>query len=110
MRASLVQTPVRRGVLFSFTTIECGCLVCWDFNWDFLLTVLHDTKLTHTDLKPENILFVNSDFTMTYNVEKVRREVRPQDHVLSSEPVLRSPRVRPKWHPIPFRMHCSGPK
>ena len=34
-------------------------------------TVLHDNKLTHTDLKPENILFVNSDFTMTYNVEKV---------------------------------------
>lgn len=37
-----------------------------------LFTVLHDSKLTHTDLKPENILFVNSDFTMSYNVEKVR--------------------------------------
>ncbi|XP_035260731.1 dual specificity protein kinase CLK2-like isoform X1 [Anguilla anguilla] len=35
---------------------------------------LHDNKLTHTDLKPENILFVNSDFTMTYNVEKKREE------------------------------------
>ncbi|XP_069041594.1 dual specificity protein kinase CLK2 isoform X3 [Lepisosteus oculatus] len=35
---------------------------------------LHDNKLTHTDLKPENILFVNSDFTMTYNVEKKRDE------------------------------------
>lgn len=35
--------------------------------------VLHENKLTHTDLKPENILFVNSDFTMTYNVEKVSR-------------------------------------
>ncbi|KAL0962529.1 hypothetical protein UPYG_G00341270 [Umbra pygmaea] len=35
---------------------------------------LHDTKLTHTDLKPENILFVNSDFTMTYNIEKKRDE------------------------------------
>ncbi|KAM3858387.1 dual specificity protein kinase CLK2 isoform 2-T2 [Diretmus argenteus] len=35
---------------------------------------LHDHKLTHTDLKPENILFVNSDFTMTYNVEKKRDE------------------------------------
>lgn len=34
-------------------------------------TVLHDSKLTHTDLKPENILFVNSDFTMSFNVEKV---------------------------------------
>ena len=33
--------------------------------------VLHDTKLTHTDLKPENILFVNSEFSMSYNVEKV---------------------------------------
>uniref|UniRef100_A0A8C7XF97 dual-specificity kinase n=1 Tax=Oryzias sinensis TaxID=183150 RepID=A0A8C7XF97_9TELE len=35
---------------------------------------LHDSKLTHTDLKPENILFVNSDFTMSYNVEKKREE------------------------------------
>ncbi|XP_066577271.1 dual specificity protein kinase CLK2 [Amia ocellicauda] len=35
---------------------------------------LHDNKLTHTDLKPENILFVNSDFSMTYNVEKKRDE------------------------------------
>ncbi|KAJ8354862.1 hypothetical protein SKAU_G00224290 [Synaphobranchus kaupii] len=35
---------------------------------------LHDNKLTHTDLKPENILFVNSDFTMAYNVEKKRDE------------------------------------
>uniref|UniRef100_G3NFY3 dual-specificity kinase n=1 Tax=Gasterosteus aculeatus aculeatus TaxID=481459 RepID=G3NFY3_GASAC len=33
---------------------------------------LHDSKLTHTDLKPENILFVNSDFTMSFNVEKKR--------------------------------------
>ncbi|CAJ0951176.1 unnamed protein product [Ranitomeya imitator] len=32
---------------------------------------LHDNKLTHTDLKPENILFVNSDFELTYNMEKV---------------------------------------
>ncbi|KAL7381723.1 hypothetical protein ABVT39_010168 [Epinephelus coioides] len=35
---------------------------------------LHDNKLTHTDLKPENILFVNSDFTMSFNVEKKREE------------------------------------
>uniref|UniRef100_A0AAY5EU80 dual-specificity kinase n=1 Tax=Electrophorus electricus TaxID=8005 RepID=A0AAY5EU80_ELEEL len=35
---------------------------------------LHDHKLTHTDLKPENILFVNSDFTITYNIEKKREE------------------------------------
>lgn len=41
-------------------------------------TVLHDNKLTHTDLKPENILFVNSDFTMSYNVEKVRGIQLPQ--------------------------------
>lgn len=40
-----------------------------------LSTVLHDNKLTHTDLKPENILFVNSDFTMSYNVEKVRHSL-----------------------------------
>ncbi|XP_018420745.1 PREDICTED: dual specificity protein kinase CLK2 isoform X2 [Nanorana parkeri] len=31
---------------------------------------LHDNKLTHTDLKPENILFVDSDYDLTYNVEK----------------------------------------
>ncbi|GAB1287728.1 Dual-specificity protein kinase CLK2 [Apodemus speciosus] len=31
---------------------------------------LHDNKLTHTDLKPENILFVNSDYELTYNLEK----------------------------------------
>lgn len=37
----------------------------------FCPIVLHDNKLTHTDLKPENILFVNSDFTMSFNVEKV---------------------------------------
>ncbi|KAM8841119.1 dual specificity protein kinase CLK2 isoform 1-T1 [Spinachia spinachia] len=35
---------------------------------------LHDSKLTHTDLKPENILFVNSDFTMSFNVEKKRED------------------------------------
>lgn len=41
-------------------------------------TVLHDNKLTHTDLKPENILFINSDFTMSYNVEKVGRLHAPR--------------------------------
>ncbi|NP_001089758.1 CDC like kinase 2 L homeolog [Xenopus laevis] len=35
---------------------------------------LHDNKLTHTDLKPENILFVNSDYELTYNMEKKRDE------------------------------------
>ncbi|KAM6434880.1 dual specificity protein kinase CLK2 isoform 1-T1 [Liasis olivaceus] len=35
---------------------------------------LHENKLTHTDLKPENILFVNSDYEMTYNLEKKRDE------------------------------------
>ncbi|XP_038624605.1 dual specificity protein kinase CLK2 isoform X2 [Tachyglossus aculeatus] len=35
---------------------------------------LHDNKLTHTDLKPENILFVNSDYELTYNLEKKRDE------------------------------------
>lgn len=39
----------------------------------FVYTVLHNIKLTHTDLKPENILFVNPEFTVTYNSEKVRR-------------------------------------
>lgn len=34
-------------------------------------TVLHDNQLTHTDLKPENILFVNSDYSLVYNAEKV---------------------------------------
>lgn len=37
----------------------------------FASSVLHDNKLTHTDLKPENILFVNSDYELTYNLEKV---------------------------------------
>lgn len=40
----------------------------------FCLAVLHDNKLTHTDLKPENILFVNSDYELTYNLEKKRDE------------------------------------
>ncbi|OPJ82435.1 dual specificity protein kinase CLK2 isoform A [Patagioenas fasciata monilis] len=35
---------------------------------------LHDNKLTHTDLKPENILFVNSDYELSYNLEKKRDE------------------------------------
>lgn len=35
------------------------------------LSVLHRNKLTHTDLKPENILFINSDYNMEYNAEKV---------------------------------------
>lgn len=34
-------------------------------------SVLHDNKLTHTDLKPENILFVNSDYSVVYNADKV---------------------------------------
>lgn len=38
--------------------------------------VLHDNKLTHTDLKPENILFVNSDYSLVYNAEKVRYSCR----------------------------------
>ena len=38
--------------------------------------VLHDNKLTHTDLKPENILFVNSDYSLIYNAEKVRNNCR----------------------------------
>lgn len=44
----------------------------------FSLAVLHDNKLTHTDLKPENILFVNSDYELTYNLEKVRRAGPPR--------------------------------
>uniref|UniRef100_A0A2K6DZ53 dual-specificity kinase n=1 Tax=Macaca nemestrina TaxID=9545 RepID=A0A2K6DZ53_MACNE len=35
---------------------------------------LHDNKPMHTDLKPENILFVNSDYELTYNLEKKRDE------------------------------------
>uniref|UniRef100_A0A3Q4BLR6 dual-specificity kinase n=1 Tax=Mola mola TaxID=94237 RepID=A0A3Q4BLR6_MOLML len=35
------------------------------------VSFLHDNKLTHTDLKPENILFVNSDYSLIYNAEKV---------------------------------------
>lgn len=32
---------------------------------------LHENQLTHTDLKPENILFVDSDYDISYNPEKV---------------------------------------
>lgn len=41
----------------------------------FAPSVLHDNKLTHTDLKPENILFVNSDYELTYNLEKVTQQL-----------------------------------
>lgn len=40
-----------------------------------LLPVLHENKLSHTDLKPENILFVNSDYEMTYNLDKVNLSI-----------------------------------
>lgn len=33
---------------------------------------LHENQLTHTDLKPENILFVDSDYDISYNSEKVK--------------------------------------
>lgn len=46
----------------------------------FSPAVLHDNKLTHTDLKPENILFVNSDYELTYNLEKVRWTDLPLGH------------------------------
>nr|XP_033783482.1 dual specificity protein kinase CLK4 isoform X2 [Geotrypetes seraphini] len=38
------------------------------------INFLHQNKLTHTDLKPENILFVNSDYTVDYNLKKKRDE------------------------------------
>lgn len=50
-----------------FTKLKANCV-----THVFCSIVLHDNKLTHTDLKPENILFVNSDFTMSFHVEKVR--------------------------------------
>lgn len=34
-------------------------------------SVLHKNKLTHTDLKPENILFIDSEYDMEYNPDKV---------------------------------------
>ncbi|XP_029439940.1 dual specificity protein kinase CLK4 isoform X2 [Rhinatrema bivittatum] len=34
------------------------------------INFLHQNKLTHTDLKPENILFVNSDYTVNYDLKK----------------------------------------
>lgn len=55
-----------------------------NLNIDFLsptppsvfTAVLHDNRLTHTDLKPENILFVNSEYSLIYNTEKVRNTCR----------------------------------
>lgn len=67
-------------LLTSFVfSIQYG-VSCWQLvlaTWikpdlAFSPAVLHDNKLTHTDLKPENILFVNSDYELTYNLEKVR--------------------------------------
>lgn len=50
-----------------------SALAAWtNLDLAFSPAVLHDNKLTHTDLKPENILFVNSDYELTYNLEKVR--------------------------------------
>ncbi|KAM9310148.1 dual specificity protein kinase CLK2b [Pholidichthys leucotaenia] len=43
------------------------------------VSFLHDNKLTHTDLKPENILFVNSDYSIIYNAEKMCNERRIKD-------------------------------
>lgn len=43
---------------------------------------LHDNHLTHTDLKPENILFINSDYDITYNPKKQKRDIR---HVKNTE-------------------------
>lgn len=45
--------------------------LCWWIYPSLSTAVLHDNKLTHTDLKPENILFVNSDYSLVYNAEKV---------------------------------------
>lgn len=50
----------------------CGLhLLLFRHPHSFASSVLHDNKLTHTDLKPENILFVNSDYELSYNLEKV---------------------------------------
>lgn len=50
----------------------------------FASSVLHDNKLTHTDLKPENILFVNSDYELTYNLEKVMQQPCSRSVLLGS--------------------------
>lgn len=50
----------------------------------FASSVLHDNKLTHTDLKPENILFVNSDYELSYNLEKVTALRRARGLLLGS--------------------------
>lgn len=54
---------LRRGA-----ALHCFCALTPSV---FAPSVLHDNKLTHTDLKPENILFVNSDYELSYNLEKV---------------------------------------
>lgn len=57
----------------------------------FVSSVLHDNKLTHTDLKPENILFVNSDYELSYNLEKVTALLCVRDLLLGS------------WYPRPYQ-------
>lgn len=37
----------------------------------YAVLFLHENQLTHTDLKPENILFVDSDYDISFNSEKV---------------------------------------
>uniref|UniRef100_A0A3B3WQT2 dual-specificity kinase n=1 Tax=Poecilia mexicana TaxID=48701 RepID=A0A3B3WQT2_9TELE len=86
------------------------------------VSFLHDNKLTHTDLKPENILFVNSNYSLVYNAEKVTNNLRvsfvatfEQEHhsLVVSTAGLESPTHDNKEHlammeriqgPIPLRM------
>lgn len=42
----------------------------------YSIQFVHDNHLSHTDLKPENILFVNSEYDITYNTKKQKRDVR----------------------------------
>ncbi|CAJ0932523.1 unnamed protein product [Ranitomeya imitator] len=64
--ASALSISSRKTTTFRTRFVKCGTWLS-----KCAKTFFHDNKLTHTDLKPENILFVNSDFELTHNMEKV---------------------------------------
>lgn len=65
------QCKQTESMVFTVRVGAASLCVCSITPTLFASSVLHDNKLTHTDLKPENILFVNSDYELSYNLEKV---------------------------------------
>lgn len=63
--------PQSNEILFISILNELIGIIFSCRNLPVSAAVLHDNRLTHTDLKPENILFVNSQYSVIYNAEKV---------------------------------------